>query len=197
MSRVVAFVALVLLGPFLLGLVLLLLVCQGKPVFFHQTRLGQSKQEFLLIKFRTMKVNDLNPSTIGAVAFEHPMVTPLGRWFRRLRLDELPQLMNIVKGDMVFVGPRPCLPGQEQEMTPEQRQRFVVKPGMTGLAEVSGNVLLTQDEQWNLDWRYVQESNVLMDYRICVKTIGVIAVGPSRNEDYVAETSRLIAAYRD
>ena len=197
MSRIVAFLALVLLGPFLLGLAMLLLLCQGKPVFFHQTRLGQSKQEFSLIKFRTMKVNELDPSTMGTVAFEHPMVTPLGRWFRRLRLDELPQLIHLIQGEMVLVGPRPCLPGQEREMTAEQRKRFVVKPGLTGLAEVSGNVLLTQNEQWSLDWRYVEERNLLLDCRILLKTFGVIALGPSRNEDYIAETARLIGTLHD
>lgn len=195
MSRVIAVVAIVLLSPVFALLAMCLMLFQGRPIFFRQTRLGQGLQEFSLVKFRTMQVNDLDPYTMGTIAFEHPIVTPIGKWFRRLRLDEIPQLINIVRGEMVFVGPRPCLPGQEKQMTPEQCERFRVKPGLTGLSEVSGNIFLTQEEQWNIDWRYVQECNLFLDCRILLKTLGVVALGPSRNEEYVSETLRLINPY--
>ena len=194
MIRIVALTTLMLLSPVVFLLALLLVLFQGKPIFFHQTRLGQRQQEFSLIKFRTMQVNDVDPSTLGTVAFSHPMVTPLGKWLRRLRLDEIPQLLNIIRGEMVFVGPRPCLPGQEEQMTPEQRLRFIVKPGLTGLAEVSGNVLLTHDEQWSLDWRYVRDHSLILDLKICIGTLSVITFGPSRDESYVSETKKMIQA---
>lgn len=197
MRRSVALFALLVMGPVLVGLATVLLICQGKPVLFRQTRLGLGQREFSLVKFRTMRINDRDPHTMGTVSFEHPMVTPVGRWFRRFRLDEMPQLINIASGDMSLVGPRPCLPGQQSQMSEKQLKRFEVRPGLTGLAEVSGNVLLSHEEQWNLDWRYVVGRDSRLNCRIILKTVSVVVFGPRRDDELISETYGLLGLSHD
>ncbi len=156
------------------------LLAMGWPVVFTQARVGRHLREFDVIKFRTM-VKDAEALSGPVLAEEDdPRITPLGRFLRRYRLDELPQLVNIVRGDMSFVGPRP-----ERQFfvdtylrdIPGYRERFRVKPGVTGLAQVSGTYATTPERKLKYDLIYLYHQNLLMDVQILVETVRVVLTG--------------------
>lgn len=175
-----AVVLLVVLSPFLLIAALAILLTMGRPVFFNQERLGRDMRPFPVHKFRTM-VRDAE-SLSGPVLAEEkdPRITPVGRILRRFRIDELPQLVNIVAGEMSFVGPRPeraFFVEQYLQEIPGYRERFRIKPGATGLAQVSGSYATTPERKLKYDLIYMYHQNVLMDVRIVVDTIRVVLTG--------------------
>ena len=133
------------------------------PVFFLQTRIGLEQKPFTIIKFRTVPVE-------GASAGSER----LGAWLRRWKLDEVPQLINILTGEMSFVGPRPYIPEESKGLDPE---RFVMRPGLTGLAQVNGNTCLSWEERTAYDIRYVHEYSLLLDLIILLRTIRLIVRG--------------------
>lgn len=138
----------------------------GKPILFRQSRTGLNGDIFTLYKFRTMR----EPSD-----FDHPnaenRLTPLGNWLRRTSLDELPQLFNIVKGDMRLVGPRPLLVEYLPHYTQDQFRRHAVKPGITGWAQINGRNSIEWDEKFSLDLWYVDNKNFLLDLKILWMTL--------------------------
>jgi undecaprenyl phosphate N,N'-diacetylbacillosamine 1-phosphate transferase len=147
-------------------------------VFFKQMRVGRGKRAFSLLKFRTMYVNP--ERGIEQTLLGDPDVTVVGSLLRRLKIDELPQLINVLKGDMSLVGPRPCLL-ETAETAPEWAQkRFTVAPGLTGLAQVNGNISLCWEERWNYDIVYVDTMSFWLDLVIIFKTIGVVVLGEER-----------------
>jgi lipopolysaccharide/colanic/teichoic acid biosynthesis glycosyltransferase len=141
------------------------------PVFFRQERIGRDGRPFLVWKFRTMTAGD-NP------VFPDPdRITSAGRVLRRLSLDELPQLLNVAAGQMSIVGPRPTLAYQVERYDDRQRRRLAVRPGLTGLAQVSGRNSLSWPERIEWDLRYVETQSVSTDLRIIARTVGAMASG--------------------
>ncbi len=140
----------------------------GRPVLFRQTRPGLHGRPFVLYKFRTM--TDARDEQ-GQLLPDEQRLTRLGRWLRATSLDELPQLWNVLKGDMSLVGPRPLLMRYMPYFTARERRRFDMKPGMTGLAQVSGRNTLSWAERLELDARYVDEWNLLLDLRLLAVTV--------------------------
>jgi lipopolysaccharide/colanic/teichoic acid biosynthesis glycosyltransferase/glycosyltransferase involved in cell wall biosynthesis len=164
----VAGAALLLLAPLMAVISLLVLMTMGRPVLFRHVRPGYKRMPFVLLKFRTMN-NARDPQ--GRLLADAERLTPLGRLLRRMSLDELPQLWNVVKGDMSLVGPRPLLMEYLDRYTPEQARRHEVKPGITGWAQVNGRNAVTWEEKFTLDNWYVEHQNLRLDLTILLKTV--------------------------
>ena len=184
-DRLVAGVVIVALSPLLAVLALAVRVSGPGPVLFRQVRVGRDGVEFTILKFRTM-APDAEARKIGlsgdgdGLLFkirDDPRVTALGGWLRRHSLDELPQLFNVVRGDMSLVGPRPPLPEEVARYRDDVRRRLVVRPGMTGLWQVSGRSDLTWEESVRLDLRYVENWSLMLDLQILWKTWSAVARG--------------------
>ncbi len=159
---------LVILSPLFLLLSLLLIMIQGTPVIFSQVRPGLDGRLFKLVKFRTMR--DLRDEQ-GKPLPDEQRITRLGAFMRRSSLDELPEFLNVLKGDMSVVGPRPLLVQYLQRYTPEQARRHHVRPGVTGWAQVNGRNALTWEEKFALDVWYVDHWSFRLDVRIILLTI--------------------------
>jgi lipopolysaccharide/colanic/teichoic acid biosynthesis glycosyltransferase len=140
------------------------------PVFYRQKRAGKDGVEFELLKLRTMIVGAESHGAGWAVNEDDPRITRVGRVLRRLSVDELPQLWNVLRGDMSLVGPRPTLAYQVEQYTPRQRRRLQVKPGLTGWAQVHGRAALPWDERIELDVWYVEHRSAWLDLRILLRT---------------------------
>jgi sugar transferase EpsL len=138
----------------------------GNPVFFIQLRPGKNKKTFKIYKFRTM-INDANLT-------DEERITSFGKFLRKSSIDELPQLFNVLMGDMSLIGPRPLLIEYNDHYSQEQNKRFNIKPGISGLAQVKGRNTLSWDEKFKLDVYYVNNVSFLMDLKIFFKTILVI-----------------------
>lgn len=181
-----AAVGLLLASPLLLILGLLVLSSVGRPILFRQVRSGKGGREFEMLKFRSMRdrTNDK-----GVPLPDQLRVTVVGHFLRRSRLDELPELINIVRGDMDFVGPRPLLPHTIHALGEAGRIRGLVRPGLTGLAQVSGNTLLTVEEKLRYDLWYVGNRSAALDAQILMHTIGVVIAGEKRI-DWHADEAR-------
>lgn len=177
MSRIVAALLLTALSPLLAGLALLVRLSVGSPILFRQQRAGKNGQPFTLIKFRSMQ--DSN-DTVGNPLPDEQRVTSVGRLLRRSRLDELPGLWNVVRGDLSFVGPRPLLPQTIANLGHTGQSRGTVKPGLTGWAQVNGNTLLTLQEKVDLDLWYVANANWRLDLSILLRTARVMVRGEKR-----------------
>lgn len=180
LDLILSLVLLVALSPVMLLVVLAILASMGWPFMFTQERVGKDLEGFRVIKFRTM-VKDAERDTGPVLAAEDdPRVTPLGRFLRRYRIDEIPQLVNILLGDMSFVGPRPERPEFVEELlaqVPSYRERFRVKPGVTGLAQVSGSYATTPERKLKYDLIYMYHQNLLMDAQILAETVRVVLTG--------------------
>ena len=164
----VAGLGLVVLSPVLLAVGVAIMRKMGRPVFFRQIRPGLNGRLFTLRKFRTM-----DPVGRGRVG-DGERLTPLGAWLRKTSLDELPTLWNVLRGDMSLVGPRPLLAEYLDRYTPEQARRHEVRPGVTGLAQVSGRNALSWEEKFAYDVRYVGSRCFRLDLRILLVTVGKV-----------------------
>jgi lipopolysaccharide/colanic/teichoic acid biosynthesis glycosyltransferase len=154
----------------------------GGPVFYRQRRVGFRSSEFELVKLRTMVVG---AETIGAghaVNEGDPRITRVGRLLRKLSIDELPQLWNVVRGDMSLIGPRPTLAYQVERYTPRQRKRLDVKPGITGWAQIHGRARLPWDERIELDVWYVEHRSPWLDLKILARTPLALFAGTYKGE---------------
>ena len=159
---------LILLSPLMAVVAVLVRIQLGTPVIFHQQRPGRNERIFNLCKFRTMTdARDKN----GDLLPDAKRLTKLGSTLRRTSLDELPELVNILKGDMSFVGPRPLLVRYLPWYTEREKRRHEVRPGLTGLAQVSGRNFIGWDKRLDLDVRYADRITFLGDLRILIKTI--------------------------
>jgi lipopolysaccharide/colanic/teichoic acid biosynthesis glycosyltransferase len=168
MTRLVAFVLLIVLLPLLLLLALLVAGFLGRPVLFIQQRPGRNGVPFRLCKFRTM-INAVGAD--GAKLADAQRLTRFGRFLRSTSLDELPELINILRGEMAFVGPRPLLMDYLPLYSPTQRRRHEVLPGITGWAQVHGRNALSWEERFALDVWYVDHRSWWLDLRIIVMTM--------------------------
>lgn len=158
---------LIITAPIQLGLMAVILKKLGKPVIFTQERPGRDGQIFLLRKFRTMRSVD---EAKGLVT-DAERITPFGQFLRSTSLDELPTLVNVLRGEMSLVGPRPLLVDYLPLYSPEQSQRHFVRPGITGLAQVRGRNSLTWEEKFALDVEYVHSRSLSMDAQILGETV--------------------------
>ncbi|ENV10515.1 MULTISPECIES: sugar transferase [Acinetobacter] len=168
---VVASVAILLLSPIFILVAYKVRKNLGAPIFFYQERPGKDGKLFKMIKFRSMK--DATDSEGNALPDEQ-RITPFGQKLRSTSLDEMPQLFNVLKGDMSVVGPRPMLKEFVELYSPEQARRLDVKPGMTGLAQVSGRNELDYEDRFKCDVWYVDHHNTFVDFKIMWKTLGVM-----------------------
>ena len=151
----------------------------SRPIFFRQVRCGRGGVPFVILKFRTMgTAND----ALGRPLPDEQRLTQFGRWLRRLRLDELPQLLNVLRGEMSIVGPRPLLPATIEAAGSAGRIRGQVRPGLTGWAQVNGNALLSDREKLSLDIWYVGHASLKLDMVIIYRTLRVLAFGERRDE---------------
>jgi lipopolysaccharide/colanic/teichoic acid biosynthesis glycosyltransferase len=165
-----ASVALALASP-VLGLAALAVKLEdGGAVLYRQRRVGLRGEEFELVKLRTMVEGAERQGAGWAVNEGDPRITRVGRFLRRLSLDELPQLWNVVRGDMSLIGPRPTLAYQVERYTPRQRRRLEVKPGITGWAQIHGRARLPWEERIELDVWYVEHRSPLVDLKILLRT---------------------------
>jgi lipopolysaccharide/colanic/teichoic acid biosynthesis glycosyltransferase len=166
----VAGVGLVLGSPFLGLAAAAIKLDDGAPVLYRQERVGKDGRSFELLKLRTMVVGAERLGSGWAVDRGDPRITRVGRVLRRLSIDELPQLWNVVRGDMSLVGPRPTLAYQVDQYTPRQRRRLEVKPGVTGWAQIHGRARLPWSERIELDVWYVEHRSVWVDLKILART---------------------------
>ena len=170
--------AVVLLPALILASLLVKLTSRG-PIFFSQIRGGLNGQPFRLIKFRTMR-GDRTPDAKELVPLDHPEITLVGRWFRRFKVDELPQLLHVITGDMSLVGPRPTLLDQVQAYDEFRKQRLFVRPGVTGLAQVYAHARSSWDERILYDIAYVRRCCFLLDAWILIRSLYVVTRGEER-----------------
>jgi lipopolysaccharide/colanic/teichoic acid biosynthesis glycosyltransferase len=173
----IAAVALVVLSPFLLAAAIAIKLGSNGPVFYRQRRVGRDGREFEMLKLRTM-VQGSDPVGVGTiVGRDDPRVTAAGRFLRRSSLDEVPNLVNVLRGEMAIVGPRPTIPAQVDDYTPFQRRRHEVLPGITGWAQVQGRAGIPWEERIELDVWYVDHRTAPLDLRILLRTLRLIVTG--------------------
>ena len=162
----------ILLPVFVVLSVAIRLSSKGSAIF-KQQRAGKNGKPFVFYKFRTMKI-DTDPFGASPKSSDDKRLTKVGKLLREYSLDELPQLFNILKGDMSLVGPRPLYIAQIAEWNERQRKRLLVKPGLTGLAQISGRGHLTREEKLELDVQYVETASMFLDLKIILSTIGEV-----------------------
>ena len=180
--------ALIVMSPVILAVAVAVRVGLGSPVLFRQLRPGQEGRPFELIKFRTMRADDKG----SGLASDAQRLTRLGRFLRASSLDELPELWNVLKGDMSLVGPRPLLMQYLDRYSPEQARRHAAKPGLTGWAQVNGRNALSWEEKFALDVWYVDNRSFWLDLKILVLTLwhvirprGISAAGEATVQEFM------------
>lgn len=169
-------IAIIVLSPVIIVISLLVLISSGRPVIFKQQRVGYKNELFTIYKYRTMKDGMRQTKTEDLTEEEiENDITFIGKILRKLSIDELPQLFNILKGDMSFVGPRPLIP-QEDEIRKlrEKYNVYSVRPGITGWAQVNGRDFISDEQKAKLDKEYVENHSLLMDIKIMFKTVWVV-----------------------
>ncbi|MQA30969.1 MAG: sugar transferase [Luteitalea sp.] len=183
---------LILLAPLLAAIALFVRARLGSPVFFRQPRPGRAARPFTIVKFRTLRVSSSDHADDDAAR-----MTSVGRALRALSLDELPELLNVVRGDMSLVGPRPLLMQYLERYTPEQRRRHDVRPGITGWAQVNGRNALSWEEKFHLDVWYVDHCSFSLDLKILAMTMwklaardGISQPGHATATEFLGSTER-------
>lgn len=179
-----ALCGIILLSPVMLVVAILIKIDSKGPVFFAQQRVGQDGREFMMYKFRSMcldaeffldKLKDRNEMSGPMFKIkEDPRVTKVGKFIRKTSIDELPQLFNILKGEMSLVGPRPSLPKEVAGFTPFQKQRLVAKPGLTCYWQIRGRSDVNFEEWMQMDVKYIEERNTWIDLSLIFKTVRVM-----------------------
>ncbi|HWJ44558.1 MAG TPA: sugar transferase [Gaiellaceae bacterium] len=186
MNRIVdaalAGVGLALSSPALAAAAIAIKLDDGGPVLYRQRRVGLNGHEFELVKVRTMEVGAEHRGARFAVNEGDPRITRVGRLLRRLSIDEIPQLWNVVRGDMSLIGPRPTLSYQVERYTPRQRRRLEVKPGITGWAQIHGRARLPWEERIELDVWYVEHRSPWLDLKILARTPASLFAGTYKGE---------------
>jgi lipopolysaccharide/colanic/teichoic acid biosynthesis glycosyltransferase len=194
-DRLIAAIALLIFSPLILVVAILIRFNLGSPIFFTQQRPGKDGKIFTFYKFRTMTdAKDAN----GNLLSDGERMTPFGTWLRKSSLDELPQLLNVLKGDMSLVGPRPLMVHYLQLYNSEQARRHEVLPGITGLAQTSGRNTLDWDKRLKLDVAYVDNWSLWLDFKILLATVwkvikkdGISQEGHATCEDFGTYLAKL------
>jgi lipopolysaccharide/colanic/teichoic acid biosynthesis glycosyltransferase len=173
----IAAIALVLLSPVLLIAAIAIKLGSRGPVLYRQLRVGLGGEEFEMLKLRTM-VEGSDPVGVGTIVTrDDPRVTAAGRFLRRTSLDELPNLVNVLRGEMAIVGPRPTIPAQVVDYSERQLRRHEVLPGITGWAQVQGRAGIPWEERIELDLWYVERRSAALDLQILAKTVWLVITG--------------------
>jgi sugar transferase EpsL len=172
--------SLLIFSPLILLVALLIRVMLGSPIIFKQQRPGQNGELFELYKFRTM-TDKRNQN--GELLPDHIRLSSFGKLLRKLSLDEFPQLINVIKGDMSLIGPRPLLPEYLSLYSEEQAKRHLVKPGITGWAQVNGRNAITWEEKFKLDVWYVENQSFILDMKILLLTIKKVITSDGISND--------------
>ena len=173
----IALIALLVLSPVLLVAAIAIKLGSRGPALYRQRRVGLNGEEFEMLKLRTM-VAGSDPVGVGSVVTrDDPRVTGAGRVLRRTSLDEIPNLVNVLRGEMAIVGPRPTIPAQVADYTPRQHRRHEVRPGITGWAQVQGRAGIPWEERIELDLYYVDHRSASLDARILLKTLWLLVTG--------------------
>jgi Sugar transferases involved in lipopolysaccharide synthesis len=180
---IVSFTLLIILSPLIAALTVIIRFKLGSPVFFTQIRSGLEGRPFKILKFRTMTEER---DSSGQLLPDELRLTSLGAWMRKYSLDELPQLWNVLKGDMSLVGPRPLLMEYVPLYTPDQARRLLVKPGITGWAQVNGRNAITWEQKFELDVWYVDHRTFWLDIKILLITLKKVL-----NSEGIAEPGHL------
>tara|TARA_B100000674_G_C37722076_1_gene860272 strand:+ start:63 stop:617 length:555 start_codon:yes stop_codon:yes gene_type:complete len=174
MDKIIAFFCLLALSPIMVLAGTLLYLLYGSPIFFSQERVGKNLKKFKIYKFRSMKIiNDNNGNSLP----DEYRLNNFYILFRRFKLDELPQLFNIFIGQMSFIGPRPWPIQNTENFCDHDFRRFEVKPGLSGLAQVNGNIDLSIKERLHFDLKYVNNLSFILDLKIFIKTFLVVLFG--------------------
>jgi lipopolysaccharide/colanic/teichoic acid biosynthesis glycosyltransferase len=163
----------VILLPIFAAICITIKLSSKGPAVFRQERTGKNGKPFMFYKFRTMKTG-ADPFGPSPKAADDPRLTRVGKFLREYSLDELPQLFNVLKGDMSIIGPRPLYISQMAEWDDRQKKRLLVKPGLTGLAQISGRGALTREEKLELDVKYVETASLWLDLKIVLVTIAQV-----------------------
>lgn len=173
----IALLALVVFSPVLLIAAIAIRLGSHGPVIYRQRRVGLGGEEFEMLKLRTMAAGS-DPVGVGTVVTrDDPRVTAAGRVLRRTSLDEIPNLINVLRGEMAIVGPRPTIPAQVIDYTPRQHRRHEVCPGITGWAQVQGRAGIPWEQRIELDVEYVDRRSAALDARILLKTLWLLITG--------------------
>jgi lipopolysaccharide/colanic/teichoic acid biosynthesis glycosyltransferase len=173
----IALIALIVFSPVLLIAAIAIKLGSRGPVLYRQRRVGLNGAEFEMLKLRTM-VAGSDPIGVGTVVTrDDPRVTGAGRVLRRTSLDEIPNLINVLRGEMAIVGPRPTIPAQVADYTPRQHRRHEVRPGITGWAQVQGRAGIPWEERIEFDVDYVERRSATLDARILTKTLWLLVTG--------------------
>jgi undecaprenyl phosphate N,N'-diacetylbacillosamine 1-phosphate transferase len=176
-------VSLIVLVPFLpiwISIAIIIKVTSPGPVFFLQDRPGLNKKIFKVYKFRTMRPGSEKMVKGQEVMKDDDRITAIGKFLRRSKIDEIPQVLNVLKGEMSLVGPRPERVASLADYTVEISKRLNMYPGMTGLAQVSGNIYLSLEDRYKFDVYYVEHYSLLLDLKIIIRTVGVVLFGEDR-----------------
>lgn len=177
LEMLLTLIVMIVTAPLMVIAAILIRIEGGGGVIYRQTRVGLHGEEFEMLKLRTM-IPGSDPVGVGTVVGrDDPRVTRVGRWLRRTSLDELPNLVNVWRGEMALVGPRPTIPAQVADYTPHQHRRHEVRPGITGWAQVQGRAGIPWDERIELDVEYVDNRSLGMDLEILRRTVWLAVTG--------------------
>jgi undecaprenyl phosphate N,N'-diacetylbacillosamine 1-phosphate transferase len=192
-------IVLIVLLPIWIIVAILIKVTSPGPVFFLQDRPGQYKKIFKVYKFRTMRLGSEKMVKGQEVMKDDDRITSIGKYLRRSKIDEIPQVLNVLKGEMSLVGPRPERIASLEEYDDEISKRLNMRPGMTGLAQVSGNIYLDLQERYRLDVYYVDNYSLWLDIKIIFRTVGVVLFGEDRyiNKCLIDFNKRLVASQKE
>lgn len=193
-DRLMAAIALILFSPLILLVAIAVAINMGSPVVFAQDRPGKNSHIFKFYKFRTMtNAQDRD----GRLLPDRDRITPFGEWLRQTSLDELPQLWNVLKGDMSFIGPRPLIVSYLERYSPQQARRHEVLPGITGLAQINGRNAISWPEKFKLDVSYIDNWSLLLDFKILILTVvkviqkdGINQEGYATSEEFKGSASK-------
>ncbi len=174
----ISLLVLLILIPFFIVIFVLVKTDSKGSFFFLQSRLGKDGRVFKVFKIRTM--TDVPRITNQEIFSGNSEVTKVGSILRRLKIDELPQVINILIGDMSFVGPRPCLPELQNKFNEDGVKRLNVRPGLTGLAQTNGNIYLSWEQRWKYDGYYVENLSLFLDVKIFIKTFLIVFIGEEK-----------------
>ena len=175
----ISFAILLLLFPLFIIVAVLIKLDSKGPIFYLQSRVGENGRVFRIYKLRTMANKERDPN-VKQTYLQDPDITRIGGLLRRFKIDELPQIWNVFIGDMSLVGPRPALPSLYEKFGEIAKKRCEVRPGMTGWAQVNGNIYLPWEERLCLDREYVDRMSFMLDLRILVKTVAIVLFGEEK-----------------
>lgn len=189
----------IVLLPIWIIIAILIKVTSPGPVFFLQDRPGQYKKLFKVYKFRTMRLGSEKMVKGQEVMKDDNRITSIGKFLRRSKIDEIPQVLNVLKGEMSLVGPRPERIASLEEYDDEISKRLNMRPGMTGLAQVSGNIYLDLQERYKFDVYYVDNYRLWLDMKIIFRTVGVVLFGEDRyiNKCLIDFNKRFVSSQKE